>query len=52
VNSPGTLVLDGDWSNAGNTPFTRVVSGTGNLIKQGPGLVNIASTNTYAAEPQ
>jgi autotransporter-associated beta strand protein len=47
VNSPGTLVLDGDWSNANNTPFTRVVSGNGNLIKQGPGIVNIASANSY-----
>jgi fibronectin-binding autotransporter adhesin len=47
VNSPGTLVLDGDWSNANNTPFTRVVSGSGNLIKQGPGVVNIASANSY-----
>jgi fibronectin-binding autotransporter adhesin len=47
VNSPGTLVLDGDWSNAGNTAFVRVVSGSGNMIKQGPGIVNIASANSY-----
>lgn len=47
VNNPGTLVLDGDWSNGGNTPFTRVVSGTGSMIKQGPGTVNMASVNTY-----
>jgi fibronectin-binding autotransporter adhesin len=47
VNSPGTLVLDGDWSNAGNTAFVRVVSGSGNMIKQGPGTVNIASANGY-----
>ncbi|HET6409573.1 MAG TPA: autotransporter-associated beta strand repeat-containing protein [Chthoniobacteraceae bacterium] len=47
VNGPGTLVLDGDWSNAGNTPFVRVVSGTGSMIKQGPSTVNIASVNSY-----
>jgi autotransporter-associated beta strand protein len=47
VNSPGTLVLDGDWSNGGNTPFVRVVSGNGSMIKQGPGTVNIASANSY-----
>lgn len=47
VNGPGTVVLDGDWTNAGNTPFARVVSGTGSLIKQGPSTVNIASVNTY-----
>lgn len=47
VNNPGTLVLDGDWSNGGNTPFVRVVSGSGNMIKQGPGTVNMASVNTY-----
>lgn len=47
VNSPGTLVFDGDWATGGNTPFTRIVSGNGDVLKQGPGTVRYGSANTY-----
>jgi autotransporter-associated beta strand protein len=48
INGPGTLVLDGEWKTPANTPFTRVVTGSGSLIKQGSGTVDIASTNSYS----